>query len=239
MNGGISMTMRKIALCISILLLTALLFPGCGKHSSAPAPTDTPLTSPSAPAPTDPIPTVPSEPAPTDPTPTVPNKPEIPSGNSSPEDELRKIADQVIKEQYGISDLGCFKIDIRRYQKGARVTYELFIHGYPTNSEFAVTFDTNGNFSSVYDYNCSKYLKYLPNATPEAVQAAVKQLEADPMVAHRPNAPLYYSIDQEGYLCLGTEVIINIDPPEDETFTSGCNIDHKHIFPSARVCHYQ
>ena len=227
------MTMRKIALCLSILLLTALLFPGCAKQANTPAPTET-------------SPTSPTEPIPTDPTPTVPSNPEAPkvtpSGNSSPEDELRLIADQVIKEQYGITDLSCFEINIDHYKNGkATVSYELYIHGYPTNGELWVKFDANGQFSSVQDVNdFGMYVKYLPNATPEAVQAAVKQLDA--MVRSHAHPDYYFNIDLDGYLCLGTEVIIYIENPKTDdagNVIGGCGFDHKHTFPSVRVCHYQ
>jgi len=47
--------------------------------------------------------------------------------------------------------------------------------------------------------------------------------------------------DNEGNLCLGTEWIVDIDPPNTvsgengEIIVSGCNIDHKHIFFSERI----
>ena len=245
-----------MALCMSIFLLAALLFPGCAKQTNNPAPTQTTQAPPTSPAPIAPVPTGPfsTVPSPTIPTPTVPhdpipvvpNKPETPivtpSGNTSSDDELRLIGAQIINEYYGITDLSCFEIDVDHYPNGkAAVNYELYIHGYPTNRDFRVRFDASGNVDDIQDY-ISEYLKYLPYATPEAVQKAVAQLQADPMVALRPNAPFYYSIDQEGYLCLGTEVIVPIDPPkptEDGSPISGCGFDHQHTFPSVRVCNYE
>lgn len=231
------MKLQKMALCMSTFLLAALLFPGCAQETHTPAPTEA--------APVGAAPTSPTQPKPTEPVPTVPVKPEspkvTPSKSTSYDDELRLIADQVIKESYGITDLSCFEIKVDHYPNGkAAVNYELYIHGYPTNRDFRVRFDASGNVDDIQDY-ISEYLKYLPYATPEAVQKAVAQLQADPMVALRPNAPFYYSIDQEGYLCLGTEVIVPIDPPkptEDGSLISGCGFDHQHTFPSVRVCHY-
>ena len=54
------------------------------------------------------------------------------------------------------------------------------------------------------------------------------------------NSGYYLGTDYEGYLCLCVEVIRDIDPPNvvvdgDYTISSGCNIDHEHLFFSERI----
>ena len=47
---------------------------------------------------------------------------------------------------------------------------------------------------------------------------------------------VYLSFDQQNYLCLCCEDIVSIDPPNEiDGMTSGCNIDHKHVFKSYRI----
>ena len=47
---------------------------------------------------------------------------------------------------------------------------------------------------------------------------------------------VYLSFDQQNYLCLSSEEIVDIDPPNEiDGMTSGCNIDHKHVFTSYRI----
>ena len=238
------MTTRKIALCVSILLLTALVFSGCTKQETKPAPTEAPTSAPSASAPTDP--STPSNPAPTEPAPTepIPNdpfKPETPkvtpSGNTSSDDELRQIGDAILKEQYGITDLDNFKINISRNGNGgASIRYELFIHGYDTNRSVFISFKADGTVNSISG-DVSKYSKYLPHVTAEAVQAAAQKLDA--MVGSHPHPEYYYSIDQEGYLCLGTEVIVYYETPKTDSqgnTIAGCGFDHDHRFYSIQVC---
>lgn len=235
------MLTRKIALFISILLLTALVFSGCTKQETKPAPTEAPTSAPSASAPTDP--STPSNSAPTDPIPTDPIKPEAPkvtpSGNTSSDDELRQIGDAVLKEQYGITDLDNFKINISHNSNGrASIRYELFIHGYDTNRWVFISFKADGTVNSISG-DVSKYSKYLPYVTAEAVQAAAQKLDA--MVGNHPHPEYCYSIDQEGYLCLGTEVIVYYETPKTDSqgnTIAGCGFDHDHSFYSVQVCHY-
>lgn len=228
------MTMRKIAFCTCLILLAGLLLPGCSaKQTNTPSPT--------ANAPTTYIST---EPDPTEPTPTLPaipsgpSEPKVtPSETTSSDDELRQIADLVLKEQYGITQLDCFEIEVDQYKNGnAMVCYELFIQGYDTNSELWVKFDANGQVSSVQTTNdFNDYIKFLPYATPEAVGQAVVALDALIGGADRPHANYYCDIDQQGYLCLATEIIVYIETPETDN-DGNIIFDHEHTFPSVRIC---
>jgi hypothetical protein len=75
--------------------------------------------------------------------------------------------------------------------------------------------------------------------TDELIEQAEDKIAA--AIANYPeNSGYYLSTDSEGYLCLCVEVIREIDPPNvvvdgDYTISSGCNIDHEHLFFGERI----
>ena len=47
---------------------------------------------------------------------------------------------------------------------------------------------------------------------------------------------VYLTLDDENYVCLGCESIVDIDPPNViDGMTSGCGIDHKHVMEEYRI----
>jgi len=84
-----------------------------------------------------------------------------------------------------------------------------------------------------------QYEGYLSSVTDELIEQAEDKISAA-ITNYPENSGYYLSTDSEGYLCLYVEVIRDIDPPNvvvegDYTISSGCNIDHEHLFFSERI----
>ena len=177
-------------------------------------------------------------------TPTSPKKPEIiavtPSGTTESDEELRQVTAQVLTEKYGVN-LSPYTSRITRYDDGdAHVCYTFGIYGYTSMpGDITAYFHADGTLYSIYNYS-EDITKYLPYITEEAVQAAVAKLEQQASAYEDVN-PYYYQIDQEGYLCLGVEIIVEYEPTQTDSqgnLIHGCGYDHDHIFLRERICHY-
>lgn len=87
----------------------------------------------------------------------------------------------------------------------------------------------------------SYYTSYLSRATDEQLQCAEAELlEILHVNGESDKSPTYLTLDNEGYLCLAVEIIRAIDPPDTQIYdghviSGGCDIDHKHVFYSARI----
>lgn len=89
-----------------------------------------------------------------------------------------------------------------------------------------------------------EYQGRLSGVTDKLLRAAEEKL-AEETAIYPENSGYYLTVDQEGYLCLGVEVIRRIDPPISEAITdedggeyvieAGCNIDHEHLFFQERI----
>lgn len=77
------------------------------------------------------------------------------------------------------------------------------------------------------------YPEYREAATQEAIWAAKQKI--DEQIKEYDNHSIYYlSVDEEGYLCLNTEIIVPI-PKEERNEMRGCG-DHEHVFITERIC---
>lgn len=85
-----------------------------------------------------------------------------------------------------------------------------------------------------------EYKQYLDNIDIELLKTAEKNI-CDKMSAYTETPGFSLQFDNSGYLCLHTEWIVDIEPPNvvmddnGEIINSGCNIDHKHIFFYERI----
>ena len=85
-----------------------------------------------------------------------------------------------------------------------------------------------------------EYKNQLGNIDIELLKYAEESI-TDKMSAYTDAPGFSLQFDNFGYLCLHTEWIVDIDPPNivtgenGEIIDSGCNIDHKHIFFSERI----
>ena len=86
----------------------------------------------------------------------------------------------------------------------------------------------------------NRYKEQLDNIDVDLLKAAEESI-TDKMSAYTGKPSFDFQLDYSGYLCLCTEWIIDIEPPNiyiddnGETINSGCDIDHKHIFFSERI----
>ncbi len=85
-----------------------------------------------------------------------------------------------------------------------------------------------------------EYKNQLGNIDIELLKYAEETI-TDKMSAYTDVPEFFLQFDNSGYLCLYTEWIADIDPPNivtdenGEIIDSGCDIDHKHIFFSERI----
>ena len=86
-----------------------------------------------------------------------------------------------------------------------------------------------------------RYRSYLGNIDFALLKAAEEKI-VNEMSAYKAEAPEFFlSVDHLGYLCLYTECVVAIDPPNLETgpngeiIDEGCGIDHQHIAFSERI----
>lgn len=78
-----------------------------------------------------------------------------------------------------------------------------------------------------------EFARYLPLITDKSVEKAEQEI-LDQLDPDAENPEFYLVVDQEGYLCLKTEVIRELEPPPG-TEILGCGIDHEHVFFESRI----
>ena len=171
---------------------------------------------------------------------------ETPLGDRNPSDSeifnLLTITDAKVKEEYGIDDLDNYSVSISEHASKPQKTvrYELYLFGYKTYEEYSVTIDNNGTILNCHASSEGKYSCFLPYLTIEQIQEAEEKLK-NKMAEYDSGSYMYLEINSKGQLCLSFEVIVDINPPKvqmvDGTIiSSGCNIDHKHVFESEVIC---
>ena len=155
---------------------------------------------------------------------------------------LLAITDAKVKEEYGIDNLDNYSVSISEHASKPQKTvrYELYLFGYKTYEEYSVTIDNNGTILNCYASSEGKYSCFLPYLTIEQIQEAEEKLK-NKMAEYDSGSYMYLEINSKGQLCLSFEVIVDINPPKvqmvDGTIiSSGCNIDHKHVFESEVIC---
>ena len=213
-----------------ILLLAALLLIGC--TSAAPESTEHKGTIVTYPA----VPTAPSTTA----------APKViavtPSGTTKSDDELIQTADQVLSGKYGI-DLSHYNVHVNHYDNaGAEVCYSFSMYGYSAVllGDISAYFHADGTLYRIYD-DSEEILRYIPYITEEAVLAAATNLDQQAK-AYKDVNRYSYQIDQDGYLCLGVEILVEYEPTQTDSEGNpihGCGFDHDHIFLRERICQYQ
>lgn len=142
------------------------------------------------------------------------------------EEELAviELADAEILKKYPIKSLDHYSVSIDQNTKGEyTVRYKLMIGGYRTYESYNVSFNADKTVKNVYgDYG--EYAVYLPYATPELIKEAEEKLTKQ-LERYDEHSGFYLSIDDEGFLCLNAEVIVELP------FS-----DHEHNFFTERIC---
>ncbi len=143
---------------------------------------------------------------------------------------LREVADKALIAKFGVADFSPFQIEVSPQRDGGHcVKYTLYICGYSTNDVYWVYLTPENELDrAVEAYGKFQYTKFLKTATEQAVRAAEERLSAKSGEENRFH--FYLEIDDEGYLCLYTEVIVDLEVPNE------WGVDHEHIFYSERIC---
>ena len=159
--------------------------------------------------------------------------------------EILKVSDDELTRKFGINDFSIFKITVNQFGTGKIFVYYSFsLEGIFTDEEYFVILDDDLNITESRASNVGKYSKYLNDKDFKAAFYSAKA-KIDEKAASYNETPHYYFMEIDGYLCLSTELIVNIDPPNYETepdgtvIEDGCGIDHEHIFFYERICPIQ
>lgn len=145
---------------------------------------------------------------------------------------VRSAADDFLARRCDVTDLSGFVISTVTDERGKSFVEYAMPGGY-----YLVAVSAAGEAEYVFD-GMEEYAHYLPLATPEAIRQADERLSAQLPTSDR-SSGAYFSVDDEGCLCLNAEVIVALEPPEpDENglVMSGCGIDHDHLFFSEIIC---
>ena len=146
--------------------------------------------------------------------------------------EVKAITDEILKQEYGIEDFSHYQFNAFSLSgsRGYSATYTLYIQGYPTYERYTVMLTSEGKMNTVNDFQRGKYSCYLKGATEERMAAAVADVERQAS-RYDEQGPYWLEIDDDGYLCLWLELIVDIPYNENEA----CG-DHKHVFFHSRIC---
>ena len=104
------------------------------------------------------------------------------------------------------------------------------------NGKYYITLPISGDRIRVSEHQIAA----LESVTPQMIEIA-ERIILEQMEAYSDSkGGMYLGNDAQGYLCLQAELIVDINPPkiriqDGEIVSSGCNIDHKHVFFSQRI----
>ena len=164
-------------------------------------------------------------------------RPVVPAETLSPADrEIADLAAEALWAEHDLPDREHFRVEVTHGSNGNSniyVDFELYIGGYRTWESYGVTLNARREVTGISG-GYENYRRFLEGATPEAVAAAEAAL-AEQWKPYGEHSGSYLSIDNEGYLCLSCEVIVELDPPFWEQ-EGGCGIDHEHKFFHERIC---
>jgi hypothetical protein len=163
-----------------------------------------------------------------------------PETEPSPEDTaLIDRAAEILWEEYDLPAREHFEAKVQRHVSNgtANVRFELRIGGYHTYESYQVYFEADGSVKKTVDISRGEYSRFLKNATAERI-AAAKAALADQLAEYDRHSGYYLTIDEDGYLCLSAEVIVEITPSLLDKLLSeeGCGVDHEHKFYNERIC---
>ena len=104
------------------------------------------------------------------------------------------------------------------------------------DSKYYLTLPISGDRLRVSEDQLAALEAVTPQMIENAERAILEQLEE----YSDSKGGVYLGNDAQGYLCLQAELIVDINPPKIqiqdwEIVSSGCNIDHKHVFFSQRI----
>ncbi len=126
--------------------------------------------------------------------------------------KVRRVADQAVMKEYGLTDLSIFKISVSDYESEYRVRYWLKIQNFSSDERYSVDLSKDCAVVNIKCENRGVYSRYLECATEELVKAAEEKIEAKIKESTKGDDydPRYHlCIDDEGNLLLTCEAIVN------------------------------
>lgn len=149
---------------------------------------------------------------------------------------VRRVSDQVVREEYGFADLSVFEIKVTKYEWDGSysVNYTLKIQNYTSGEYYVVKLTEDCKVERSYgSAHQGDYSRYLEAATEEAVKAAEERLKESTR-DYDDSGYYYLSIDDDDNLCLSAEIIVHLDPSEYEGRDD--MLDHRHVFFTEIIC---
>ena len=145
----------------------------------------------------------------------------------TPEEEaLVELAAEALWAKHDLPAREHFKVSIHPHASDGsnRVRFTLHIGGYRTDEYYNVRISADGEVIEI-DGGYHNYRQYLKGATPDRIAAAEEGLDGQTARYGDKHSGYYLTIDDEGWLCLNCEVIV------DKAFG-----DHEHKFFTERIC---
>ena len=145
----------------------------------------------------------------------------------TPEEEaLVELAAEALWAGRDLPAKGYFKVSIHPHASDGsnRVRFTLHIGGYRTDEYYNVRVSADGEVTEI-DGGYHNYRQFIKGATAERIAAAKAGLDRQIARYGDKHSGYYFTVDDEGYLCLTCEVIV------DKAFG-----DHEHKFFTERIC---
>lgn len=145
----------------------------------------------------------------------------------TPEEEaLVELAAEALWAGRDLPAKGYFKVSIHPHASDGsnRVRFTLHIGGYRTDEYYNVRVSVDGEVIEI-DGGYHNYRQFIKGATAERIAAAEAGLDRQIARYGDKHSGYYFTVDDEGYLCLTCEVIV------DKAFG-----DHEHKFFTERIC---
>ena len=145
----------------------------------------------------------------------------------TPEEEaLVELAAEALWAGRDLPAKGYFKVSIHPHASDGsnRVRFTLHIGGYRTDEYYNVRVSADGEVTEI-DGGYHDYRQFVKEATAERIAAAEAGLDRQTARYGDKHSGYYFTVDDEGYLCLTCEVIV------DKAFG-----DHEHKFFTERIC---
>ena len=145
----------------------------------------------------------------------------------TPEEEaLVELAAEALWAGRDLPAKGYFKVSIHPHASDGsnRVRFTLHIGGYRTDEYYNVRVSADGEVTEI-DGGYHDYRQFIKGATSERIAAAEAGLDRQIARYGDKHSGYYFTVDDEGYLCLTCEVIV------DKAFG-----DHEHKFFTERIC---
>ena len=145
----------------------------------------------------------------------------------TPEEEaLVELAAEALWAGRDLPAKGYFKVSIHPHASDGsnRVRFTLHIGGYRTDEYYNVRVSADGEVTEI-DGGYHNYCRFIKEATAERIAAAKAGLDRQIARYGDKHSGYYFTVDDEGYLCLTCEVIV------DKAFG-----DHEHKFFTEPIC---